>query len=104
MAKLNCWESKKCGRQPGGARVAELGECPAATDERLEGVHGGHRAGRACWVIAGTLCGGAAQGTFASKFGTCKECHFYGLVRRQESPNFILSATLLEMLHLRPSA
>jgi len=27
--KLNCWEFKKCGRQPGGPKVAELGVCPA---------------------------------------------------------------------------
>ncbi|MGE5174112.1 MAG: two-CW domain-containing protein, partial [Betaproteobacteria bacterium] len=30
MEKLNCWEHKKCGRQPGGHKVAELGVCPSA--------------------------------------------------------------------------
>ena len=39
--KLNCWEHKKCGRQPGGHRVQELGVCPAATNTELHGAHGG---------------------------------------------------------------
>ncbi len=30
--KTNCWEVKNCGRQPGGAKVGELGACPAAMD------------------------------------------------------------------------
>ncbi|MFH1294085.1 MAG: two-CW domain-containing protein [Pseudomonadota bacterium] len=29
MAKTNCWEHKKCGRKVGGAKVQELGVCPA---------------------------------------------------------------------------
>jgi hypothetical protein len=28
--KLNCWEVKKCGREPGGVKVKELGVCPAS--------------------------------------------------------------------------
>ena len=36
--KLNCWEVKKCGREPEGAKVAELGECPASTENKLHGV------------------------------------------------------------------
>ncbi len=69
MMKLNCWEFKKCGREPGGAKVEELGVCPAATDCRLDGVHGGHSSGRACWVIAGTYCRGQVQGEFAKNSG-----------------------------------
>jgi len=44
------------------------------------------------------LCGGKVQGTFAAKFGNCKECQFYEMVRREAFPNFVLSATLLETL------
>ena len=72
--KLNCWEFKKCGREPGGVHVRELGVCPAATEGRLDAVHGGRKAGRACWVVAGTLCKGETQGTFAVKFGACEAC------------------------------
>ena len=65
MAKKNCWEFKQCGRQVGGAKAAQLGVCPAATETRLDRMHHGVNGGRACWAVAGTLCG-VVQGTFAS--------------------------------------
>ncbi|EKD39317.1 MAG: hypothetical protein ACD_75C00441G0001 [uncultured bacterium] len=65
-ARLNCWEFMKCGREIGGAKVQELGVCPAYPD------HGKH-----CARIVGTLCNGEVQGSFALKFGTCWKCPFY---------------------------
>ena len=62
MRKLNCWEHKKCGRQPGGHKAQELGICPVTTYTDLHGAHGGANAGRACWAIAGSLCGGKSRG------------------------------------------
>ena len=56
--RQNCWEALDCGRQRGGRYAEELGMCPASQEVRLDGVHGGMNAGRACWVVAGTLCGG----------------------------------------------
>jgi hypothetical protein len=85
--KLNCWEHKKCGRQPGGHRVQELGICPAATNSELNGAHGGSNAGRACWVVAGSLCGGKIQGTYAAKLLNCWRCDFMNAVKREEDPN-----------------
>ena len=41
MANQNCWEFKKCGREPGGAEIYRTGHMPAATDKRLSNVHGG---------------------------------------------------------------
>ena len=58
MARENCWEFKSCGRQPGGSRVSDLGTCPASTEARIDGSNQGKNAGRACWFVAGTLCGG----------------------------------------------
>ncbi|MBI4849955.1 MAG: flagellar brake protein [Nitrospirae bacterium] len=84
MAKLNCWEFKKCGREPGGGKVAEFGICPTALEDRTDGVNDGKHAGRACWVIAGTFCGGKIQGTSASKLDTCMNCDFYKLVLDEE--------------------
>jgi hypothetical protein len=63
---MNCWEFKKCGREAGGAKAAELGVCPAYPNQ-----------GQACARIAGTLCGGVVQGTFASKLANCMKCEFY---------------------------
>jgi hypothetical protein len=96
--KQNCWEFKKCGREPGGAKVAELGVCPAATDNRLNEIHEGHNSGRTCWVINGTYCKGEIQGVFAKKFGNCMNCDFYKQVQQEEYPKFQLTPMLLRML------
>lgn len=97
--KLNCWQVMKCGREPGGTTVRDLGICPATIEKRLEGVHGGEKAGRACWVVAGTFCTGKVEGTFAQKYSTCEVCDFYRRVKAEESPRFILSPVLLKMLN-----
>jgi hypothetical protein len=92
---------KNCGREPGGQKTNDLGICPASTEKKLHGVHGGTNGGRACWVISGTMCDGDIQGTFANKYSNCKECDFYLLVllvRDEENPSFKLSATLMAML------
>jgi hypothetical protein len=96
--KQNCWEAKKCGREPGGAKAKDLGICPVTVEQKLDGVHGGSHAGRACWVVAGSLCGGKVQGTFAAKFENCEKCDFYAAVRQEEYPNFKFSAVLLAKL------
>ena len=88
--KLNCWEFTKCGRQPGGEKVFELGVCPAATDATHDGKNGGENSGRFCWKVTGTLCGGGVQRNFASKFLDCTQCEFFNLVRDEEGDNFII--------------
>jgi hypothetical protein len=90
MDKRNCWQIKNCGRQLGGDKVAELGVCPAAVATELDGVNGGHNAGRYCWAVAGTLCKGEVQGTFARKLQNCLLCPFYLEVEKQEGRSFIL--------------
>ena len=96
--KTNCWEYKQCGRQEGGPHVHDLGVCPAAAENKLNGIHGGMNAGRACWVVAGTLCQGNVQGTFANKYAGCNSCEFYQEVKKNEYPAFKLSAVLLDRL------
>lgn len=97
MDKQNCWEFKKCGRQPSGVK-SSLGVCPAASEKRLDGTHGGKNAGRACWVISGTMCNGEVQGTFAKKYKNCETCDFYNSVEREEGPGFKMSLFLLNKL------
>lgn len=63
---MNCWEFKKCGREQGGTKTAELGVCPASPDD-----------GKSCARIAGTLCGGEIQGSFTTKLTNCMQCDFY---------------------------
>lgn len=96
--KLNCWEHKKCERQPGGKLVYKFGLCRATRESRLDGVHGGDNGGRSCWVVAGTFCGGKVQGTFARKYETCKECDFYKMVLGEEGSNLEITLSLFKRL------
>jgi len=78
--------------------VKRRGVCPAATDERLKGLHGGKNAGRACWVIAGTFCEGKVQGTFAQKYQDCTQCEFFRQVRMEEGSDYQTSLVILKKL------
>lgn len=99
LRKMNCWEFKQCGRELGGSRTGELGVCPAATDRRLDGVHDGKNAGRGCWMVAGTLCGGSlVSGTYAQKIGNCLLCDFYNTVREEERLQYQMAASLIKVL------
>lgn len=98
MGKLNCWEYKKCGREPGGAKVKELGVCPVFTEKRTDNLNCGKNGGRACWAIAGTLCGDKVQGTFAFKLSTCLQCEFFKLVVKEEGDKFVQIEDILSKL------
>ncbi len=88
MPKQNCWEFKKCGREPKGGKESELGVCPAATDISANGLNGGKNGGRICWDIAGTLGRGQAQCFFGEDLTLCTSCGFFWLVRKEEGNNF----------------
>lgn len=83
--KQNCWEVKKCGREPGGAKSKELGVCAAATAVTFNGKNGGKNGGRQCWRVAGTLCGGKVQGEYAAKAASCMVCEFFKQKKPQDS-------------------
>ena len=91
MPKQNCWEAKRCGREPGGKEAGQWGVCPAALPSEFDGTNGGRGAGRFCWVIAGTYCHGEKQGTFAKKLMSCLECDFLKQVHEEEGREFVLT-------------
>ena len=97
-ARLNCWEFMKCGREPGGITSTKLGVCPASTETRVDGMNSGKNGGRACWAVAGTLCGGKVQGTFAAKCMKYLDCAFYKMVFREERPNYDSVESVLKRL------
>ena len=91
MQKKNCWEVKKCGRQPGGDQVGTQGICPASTIMAVDGINNGINGGRACWALTGTMSGPAekVQGTFARAMSTgCYDCEFFEQVMIEEQDNF----------------
>ena len=101
MAGRNCWEFKECGRQPGGANARELGVCRASAETWVNGTNGGRNGGRACWAIAGTLCGGKVQGTFAAKAGSCLDCEFYHMVGVEEGADHVSTIDIVAKLRHR---
>ena len=84
MKRQNCWEVKKCGREPGGAKVPHWGVCPAATATAHSGTNHGANAGRYCWRVAGTFCEGKVEATFANGLMSCSFCEFYQTVQDEE--------------------
>ena len=99
MGRKNCWEYFECGRQPGGEKVGELGVCPAAKEGNLHGLNEGINGGRSCWAIAGTLCKGQTQGSYAQKLGDCLGCEFYASVRQDQGGALITTKDILKKLN-----
>ncbi len=89
-AKINCWEHKRCNRQPGGTLTEQLGPCPAATDTTCDGINGGKNAGRLCWAIADTSCEGKVCVSHSQKASRCRECPFFRRVMYEEGCHFQL--------------
>ena len=63
-----------------------------------QGANGGKNRGRACWAIAGTLCGGKIQGSYAAKTAHCMQCEFFKQVRTEQGPTFERAADILAKL------
>ena len=97
---VNCWQYMQCGREAGGLRAKELGVCPASTDKRLDGVHGGKNGGRACWAVAGSSAKKKRSGILAAKDKDwdCTSCDFFGMVADQEGKDTWPVALLHKML------
>ncbi|PIS38337.1 MAG: hypothetical protein CO150_02630 [Nitrospirae bacterium CG_4_9_14_3_um_filter_53_35] len=96
MERKNCWEMKECGRQPGGANIEMMGTCPAALPNEYDHTNRGKYAGRFCWAVTGTLCGGQIQGTFARKMKDCLHCEFLKRVHEEEGRFFILTPNMIK--------
>jgi signal transduction histidine kinase len=63
---LPCWEYMQCGRD-----VNDEIKCPTYP-----------HFGQVCWAVAGTLCAGKVQGTFAQKIDDCRNCKFYKKLKK----------------------
>ena len=94
----NCWEFHDCGRVEGGKNVHIHGICPATNEKKADGIHIGKNGGRACWVIAGTFCGGKVQGTFAEKQKTCLDCRFFQEVLKEQDFTLIAVDAILKKI------
>jgi CheY-like chemotaxis protein len=99
IRKINCWEFMRCGRTPYDGPIDEKKICPVSADVRLDGIHGGKNGGRACWVVAGSMCDGKLQGPARQKFADCRKCSFYRALKKEEGEHYCDSLYLLDRLH-----
>lgn len=84
MKKKNCWEYKQFGRTRRGAKVAELGMCPAVTFALADGFPGGKNGERESAFITGTHYMETVRGLHLSKKKECNACPFYQNMRGVE--------------------
>ena len=99
--KYNCWYFMKCGREPSGALVHQFGVCPASTEQRLDGIHDGKNAGRACWVVAGSYSEQKRFHCFFARiYEDCKKCEFYAVTKAAEGRTFIEAEKLIDRIQV----
>ena len=100
VLKLNCWEFMGCGLQNEASVLNTNARdiCPAYLEKKLDGIHGGNNAGRACWVVSNTMCSSSVQENYEKKFKACVMCDFYRCVKEEEDNKFIISHILKGML------
>ncbi len=101
---MNCWEFKRCGREPGGAMATKHGVCPAAEFEDAHGYLGGTNGGCACAFITGTFCEEIVQGTYRDKSKDCWDCEFYRRLREEHGGAFSMLGFALHLLKRNPAA
>lgn len=85
---LNCWEYFECGLRKDGPTEEDVDHCPAPIATLVNGLNGGRNGGRVCWAISGSFCRGHIHGFFSKKLGSCLECDFFKLVKKEEGPDF----------------
>jgi len=93
----------KCGFGPKGAKAKIRGVCPAAGENRLNGVHGGMNGGRACWFVDNTFACNKEMlsGDFSNKYPTCKNCDFYWHVKNEQGEEFEISLILNTYMQIK---
>jgi len=82
--KLNCWEYRNCGMEPGGIFAKIYGACPVPAMMKLDGVNGGRGAGRACWIAINDASAPRPSVCRSSRL-SCHSCEFFKRVHCEEA-------------------
>ena len=91
---MNCWDFRKCGREPGGERAQEHGVCPTALFEAADGYLGGRMGGKACAFLIGTFCCNLVPGTEPGRLKDCPACDFFNHLKDRHGREFSIPAFL----------
>lgn len=89
--KMNCWEFKKCGREPGGRNAQIMGICATSTKTAVNGINGGVNGGRVCWLVSGTYAKHKAEMAdcvMVKHVSSCYACDFHHKVLTDEGFTF----------------
>jgi hypothetical protein len=83
--KINCWEFRNCGMEPGGIISKIYGECPVPKMMKRDGVNGGKGAGRDCWTIMHASASGNGPFICRNSRISCILCEFYHRVQGEKA-------------------
>ncbi|MCI5118739.1 MAG: hypothetical protein D3913_12480 [Candidatus Electrothrix sp. LOE1_4_5] len=79
-SEINCWELKKCGREPGGKNIEKYGLCFVSVSIN------GRNGGQFCWSLRESACESIMQECQVNELKECRQCTFY--ISIQESEGF----------------
>ncbi|MCI5208169.1 MAG: hypothetical protein D3910_05130 [Candidatus Electrothrix sp. ATG2] len=82
--KLNCWEFKKCGREPGGKNITVFGVCPIPVEIGFNSVNNGKNGGRSCWIIRESACEPVMRKCCVQEIKECRLCDFYRFINKEK--------------------
>jgi len=85
---MNCWEFKKCGREPDGENAEKLGVCETSVESKFDGINHGNNAGRYCWKVKISEENNNVADKTLSAIMTCIECDFFIKVKAEEKNIF----------------
>ena len=80
---MNCWEFKKCGREPDGENVSVFGGCPVPVAIGFDGINNGKNGGRSCWIIRESACEQIMRKCCVQELIECRQCGFYASVKKR---------------------
>ncbi|MCI5219061.1 MAG: hypothetical protein D3914_07680 [Candidatus Electrothrix sp. LOE2] len=82
--RINCWEFKKCGREPGGRNIEKYGCCSVPVSIEYDGMNNGKNGGRSCWILRESACEKIMRACRVDEIKECRQCHFHTYVRKTE--------------------
>ncbi|MCI5148900.1 MAG: hypothetical protein D3916_05850 [Candidatus Electrothrix sp. MAN1_4] len=84
-SKIDCWEFKKCGREPGGKNIEKYGLCSLVVSLEDNKINNKRNGERLCWSLRESACEGIMRECCVNEIKECRQCTFY--IFLQESYN-----------------
>ncbi|XCN75156.1 MAG: two-CW domain-containing protein [Candidatus Electrothrix aestuarii] len=82
--RMNCWEFKQCGREPGGSNIEKYGSCSVPVSVEHNGINNGKNGGRSCWILREAACEKIMRACRVDEIKECRQCRFHIHVKKSE--------------------